>query len=254
MVFRDGKIVTDSSNRAVSDQSVKGLKKMIREDSNAGRKLADLIVKNTYRTLMTRGMKGCYVYCTDPALAAYLRSRVVTRKPAVVDAASPDVPDAGTPRYGGLRLVSIEERLAGAPALPVVDLRVAGVGFSSFRSIEDAAEQWVSPPDWITPREGMFVAQVVDAPMMDPAVPSGSWCLFRAVSAVRSVGKVAVFRNRNVAEPDAGGRFTVERHAIGNLADGSGSRSVPGSSRVTDSAVGEQEHQMVVELLAVMQR
>lgn len=38
--------------------------------------VADAIVKNTYRTLMTRGMKGCYVYCTDAPLAAYLRSRL----------------------------------------------------------------------------------------------------------------------------------------------------------------------------------
>ena len=34
---------------------------------------ADEIIKNTYRTLMTRGMKGCYVYCTDAALAQYFK-------------------------------------------------------------------------------------------------------------------------------------------------------------------------------------
>ena len=33
--------------------------------------LADEIIKNTYRTLMTRGMKGCYIYCEDMALQAY---------------------------------------------------------------------------------------------------------------------------------------------------------------------------------------
>ena len=37
---------------------------------------ADEIIKNTYRTLMTRGMKGCYVYCCDQALADYLRYRL----------------------------------------------------------------------------------------------------------------------------------------------------------------------------------
>jgi hypothetical protein len=25
---------------------------------------------------MTRGLRGCYVFCTDPALAAYLRERI----------------------------------------------------------------------------------------------------------------------------------------------------------------------------------
>lgn len=33
----------------------------------------DLIIKNTYRTLMTRGMKGCYVYCTDAETREYFR-------------------------------------------------------------------------------------------------------------------------------------------------------------------------------------
>ena len=36
-------------------------------------KIADSIIKNTYRTLMTRGMKGCYVYCTDKNLNKYLK-------------------------------------------------------------------------------------------------------------------------------------------------------------------------------------
>ena len=34
---------------------------------------ADEIIKNTYRTLMTRGMKGCYIYCTDQKLADYFK-------------------------------------------------------------------------------------------------------------------------------------------------------------------------------------
>jgi DUF2075 family protein len=37
--------------------------------------LADEIIKNTYRTLMTRGMRGCYVYATDPGLRKYLSER-----------------------------------------------------------------------------------------------------------------------------------------------------------------------------------
>ena len=31
------------------------------------------IIRNTYRTLFTRGMKGRYVYCVDGALARHLR-------------------------------------------------------------------------------------------------------------------------------------------------------------------------------------
>ena len=43
-------------------------------------KLANKIIKNTYRTLMTRGMKGCYVYCVDKGLADYLRECLKNKK------------------------------------------------------------------------------------------------------------------------------------------------------------------------------
>lgn len=31
------------------------------------------LVRNIYKVLMSRGMKGCYVYCTEPTVQAYLR-------------------------------------------------------------------------------------------------------------------------------------------------------------------------------------
>lgn len=73
--FEDGHLVTDFTKRARTDQSIKGLKKMEKEDPERAHELADEIIKNTYRTLMTRGMKGCYVYATDSSLRDYLRCR-----------------------------------------------------------------------------------------------------------------------------------------------------------------------------------
>ena len=52
---------------------VKGIKTLAKKDKEKADQVADEIIKNTYRTLMTRGMKGCYVYCTDTALAEYLK-------------------------------------------------------------------------------------------------------------------------------------------------------------------------------------
>ncbi|MDO4477407.1 MAG: DUF2075 domain-containing protein [Lachnospiraceae bacterium] len=74
MRYENGHIVTDFTKRARTDQSLKGIKKMFREDPQRALREADEIIKNTYRTLMTRGMKGCYVYCTNQALADYLRT------------------------------------------------------------------------------------------------------------------------------------------------------------------------------------
>ncbi|WHY89898.1 DUF2075 domain-containing protein [Neobacillus cucumis] len=37
------------------------------------------LVRNTYKTLMTRGMKGCYVYCCDKELSDYIINRMKRR-------------------------------------------------------------------------------------------------------------------------------------------------------------------------------
>lgn len=68
----DGKLSTDPNARARTDASLKGLKKESKLKPAEARAKADEIIRNTYRTLMTRGMKGCYVYFTDPDLAQYV--------------------------------------------------------------------------------------------------------------------------------------------------------------------------------------
>ena len=78
--YEDGHIVTDFTKRAKTDQSLKGIKKMYKESPDEALSRADEIIKNTYRTLLTRGMKGCYIYCTDKALANYLKKRLEVTK------------------------------------------------------------------------------------------------------------------------------------------------------------------------------
>ena len=49
---------------------------MMRSDREATAERLDRIIRNTYRTLMTRGMKSCYVYCTDDETREYFRGRL----------------------------------------------------------------------------------------------------------------------------------------------------------------------------------
>ena len=75
--YEDGHIVTDYTKRAATDQSLKGINKIAREAGiEEANKIADSIIKNTYRTLMTRGMKGCYVYCVNKNLQEYIRNKI----------------------------------------------------------------------------------------------------------------------------------------------------------------------------------
>ena len=74
--FENDHIVTDFTRRAKTDQSLKGIKKLYKDNPEEAKRRADEIIKNTYRTLLTRGMKGCYIYCTDPGLSHYLKNRL----------------------------------------------------------------------------------------------------------------------------------------------------------------------------------
>ncbi|HHX61639.1 MAG TPA: DUF2075 domain-containing protein [Epulopiscium sp.] len=74
--YENGEVMTDFTKRASSDRSLFGIKKMFKENPEKALEIADKIIKNTYRTLMSRGQKGCYVYCVDQELGAYLRESV----------------------------------------------------------------------------------------------------------------------------------------------------------------------------------
>lgn len=43
---------------------------------NVDDKTAEMLIRNTYNVLLTRGMKGTYVYCEDPRLRNYLKSLI----------------------------------------------------------------------------------------------------------------------------------------------------------------------------------
>ncbi len=76
LVVRDGEVRTRPEMRSKMDKSLSGYKSALRTEPQPARDKAGAIIRNTYRTLMTRGMKGCYVYCTDAETAAFLRSRI----------------------------------------------------------------------------------------------------------------------------------------------------------------------------------
>jgi DUF2075 family protein len=56
LVVRDGRLITDPNGRSRMDRSIRGWKTLMRQDPEGTAKRLDLISRNTYRTLMTRGM------------------------------------------------------------------------------------------------------------------------------------------------------------------------------------------------------
>ena len=76
LIAIDWILKTDPSARARTDASLKGYKKELKEDPISAELKADELIRNTYRTLMSRGMKGCYVYFVDGATSDYFKSKL----------------------------------------------------------------------------------------------------------------------------------------------------------------------------------
>jgi DUF2075 family protein len=73
LIYRDEQVLVDPKARSKQDSSIKGYKTLLEKSPNEAREIIRLIIKNTYRTLMTRGMKGCYIWCEDEGLNEYLK-------------------------------------------------------------------------------------------------------------------------------------------------------------------------------------
>lgn len=78
--YENGKVVTDYKKRANTEKSLYGLRVLMKQDKEYYEKLADTIIRNTYRVLLTRGLKGCYVYACDKKLQKHLKKITENRK------------------------------------------------------------------------------------------------------------------------------------------------------------------------------
>jgi DUF2075 family protein len=75
LLVRNGVVQTDPGSRAKTDKSLSGYKNLANRNPAVAAKKADEIIRNTYRTLLTRAQKGCFLYSVDAETNEYLKSR-----------------------------------------------------------------------------------------------------------------------------------------------------------------------------------
>jgi uncharacterized protein len=213
LVVRDGKVVTDGAQRSHRDSSMRGYIGLLHTDRAAAQAKADLIIKNTYRTLMTRGTKGCYVYSVDPETNRYLQSQGV-------GALLPELEELHAPSALAacpFRLLSTEEAATCPNAVPVFDIKIAAGEFSKEQWLQEC--RYAELPEHFTAKPGFFLAQVVGE-SMNRRIPNGSWCLFREPVAGSREGKVVLVQSREIQDADMGGQYTVKIYRSEKSADG----------------------------------
>jgi uncharacterized protein len=143
----------------------------------AGNRVAELI-KNTYRVLLSRGMKGCYVCFLDRDTERFVRSRTenlpVAQAGAVLSVAQPD-------------LVPYEN------ALPLLNLRAAAN--TSYESLDglfadENNYEWRYIEGGPFPKDRFLIR--IEGDSMEPAIPDGSLCLFRKDPGGSRNGKIVL--------------------------------------------------------------
>jgi DUF2075 family protein len=199
-VIRDGIAVTNAAARSRSDRSVRGYKKRLKEDRESALADADMIIKNTYRTLMTRGMKGCFIYSADAETREHFRSFAETQLMEQTDSV--------TTQRLPYEVVDFESAIPYDGFVPVFDLQAAAGEFSGFQSSADEF-QWVKLPEHFATRPGQFVAQVVGE-SMNKRIPNGAWCLFNENPGGTRNGKIVLVQHRAIEDPDNGSCLTVK--------------------------------------------
>ena len=126
----------------------------------------DDYVRNIYRVLMSRGMKGCYVYFCDPDVATYFQEMMM-----------PIPKEKPTQKAKILPMVSLSEQYT--TYLPVYSIKAA-CGYFEDNSIipDEEAEGWVDIINsGIKANKNMFVVHAV-GDSMQPKIKAGDLCVF----------------------------------------------------------------------------
>lgn len=215
LIVREGTVVTQPKERAGSDRSVHGWKARMKEDPVAAMAKLDAIIKNTYRTLMTRGQKGCYVYFVDEETRNFFDSRIVNR--TGIERKLPLIEEQETQAPLPFRRLSPKEIKPFENCVPLYDLRIVAEAFSDELQPTDTTD-WVELPDMFRPQQELFVAQIVGE-SMNRRIPDGSWCLFKMNPAGIRQGKVVLVQHRKINDCDTGGRYTIKVYEKKELED-----------------------------------
>lgn len=214
------KVVTDVLKRSGNDNSIKGIKKLLKEDKDNALKIADKIIKNTYRTLMTRGMKGCYIYCTDKELAKHISSMLDN---SVIE----DTKVIELPTQTRIEAV-VNDDVKYIDYLPLYTLKAACGKFSEWQTVEE--EGWVKVDNLGKLNKSMYIVRAKGNSML-PKIKDGDLCVFRANVVGSRQNKIVLVQHNNYYDSENEGSYSIKRYA---------------SEKVVDETTGEWKHEKII--------
>ena len=217
--YVNGKVVTDVTKRSRMDSSVKGIK-VGRTPAQAAQ-LAEELIKNTYRTLLTRGMKGCYVYYCDKPLENSFRQQLELpqEKAKVVS-----LPEPQGPRIER----EVNDDVKYIDYLPLYTLKAACGKFGEWQQAEE--EGWIKTEGMGKLTSGMFIIQA-NGHSMEPRIMDGDFCVFRANIVGSRIGKIVLVQHPEHYDFENGGSYSIKKYS---------------SEKKQDPETGEWMHERII--------
>lgn len=163
------------------------------------------IIKSTYKVLLSRGRKGCYVWCADADLRDHLKQRlalVSSIKTNVIPRTFQIIPDPGGRKY--------------IDFVPVYTFEVAAGAFG--KPAPGDCLGWAKIPHGTKTSPQHFVAKVVGK-SMEPKIMDGSYCLFRFGIEGSRAGKIVLAQLATATDPETHARFTVKKYSSAKVAN-----------------------------------
>ena len=195
MTYRHNRIVTDGLKRSTMDQSLKGFKTILKKNPKEALQTADAIIKNTYRTLMTRGMKGCYVYFCDQALADHFRELMAEKSAVAQEVRIEPV---------------VNDDVKYIDYLPVYSIKAACGYFGEGDEFNELG--WIRAEGVGKLNRNMYVVQAIGH-SMEPRINDGDFCVFRANPAGSRQGKIVLVQHTNYYDPDYSGAYSIKEYS-----------------------------------------
>jgi DUF2075 family protein len=175
----------------------------------SGEKFLDL-VKNTYRVLLSRGMKGCYVYFMNKDTERFIKSRIENLEQPIRERELISfhlLEKEMTKIYRILADVAEDRKFRDH--LPVYSLKAAAGYFGDGKSVDP--EGWIEAAGFGRLDKKMFVARA-SGRSMEPRIHDGDLLVFRSHPVGSRQGKIVLVQYHGLADPETGGSYTVKRY------------------------------------------
>ena len=175
----------------------------------------ELHVKNIYRTLLTRGMRGCYVYFCNKDTENFFRSRMASQAAAPDLEPTPLLPPIPKGEEEQIfypfvpQIIPDPGREKFVSLVPLYSLEAAAGSFG----VPDAADclGWVKVPSGVKINQRHFVAKVVGK-SMEPKIKDGSYCLFTFGVIGSRVGRIVLAQHSSITDTETGGSYTIKKY------------------------------------------